>query len=522
MNYNPLFTDLSSTRQLIASLAQRVGDAGDKEGKARLETLNDVLDPKSTARATWANIDIYQIIHPDAIAERYRLGKTKAVGGPGRVARFFEVIRDILIFLPIFFTWFGISQATTQYNNLIQDRTHPKPGDLDLIGQPFLYQWQQAFNHRLDSSLILSNIALTDVMLIAIIIVLTLFIHFMSRDTNTRLEQETQDLHAKLLHAISSATLLINYRPPHLLTPNAGPTDQLDQAAQHIYAIANQTAQALDKLSNDMMSRFDKTLGHITQRIGQVASELTDQLQNSSRYLAQLTSSVNSVQTLAQELKTAAQTLTTGNRELKESIQQLLKPATELSQQQQNLLQAVNQGVGQLQGNAQQLQVNADTLKTITQKQDDWIGQMNNALDSINQTMKKADEMVTQQADFIQQQSGFVTQLGNERSEQAKLANNMLQVMMAMDGALKSVQDVGNSLRRISADSNDLLRLYAALPDSLKANMGDIMRNYINAAQTLDKSGRELNNSAFAIATASQQMENVIHKLDDHLTQSRI
>jgi hypothetical protein len=91
-----------------------------------------------------------------------------------------ELARNVLVFAPIAVTWYGLSIATDAYAKLLIERP-------DLVGQPFLALWQGSFGGA-PGVFTFSTLALVDAALIALLIGLSLLVHFRSdvRDPATR------------------------------------------------------------------------------------------------------------------------------------------------------------------------------------------------------------------------------------------------------------------------------------------------------------------------------------------------
>src|SRR5437588_3631397 len=121
----------------------------------------------------WSATDIHQMIDARVIAEQMR---AKDIA-PWWL-RSLEWLRNLLIFLPLVLTWFGISGAVSGYSSYIASILNNPHSDKTLIQQPFLYLWQQGFNGYLPSTLIvglltLSRLAFYDFLLLFALFALT-------------------------------------------------------------------------------------------------------------------------------------------------------------------------------------------------------------------------------------------------------------------------------------------------------------------------------------------------------------
>src|SRR5437763_1093240 len=96
--------DATQVRTNLEAVANQV-EASDKGAADRLRELSYAVKGGPNADA-WAASNIYQIIEPEQIIERYKTQrKTEST------ISILEWVRNSLIFAPLVVTWFGISQA---------------------------------------------------------------------------------------------------------------------------------------------------------------------------------------------------------------------------------------------------------------------------------------------------------------------------------------------------------------------------------------------------------------------------
>lgn len=146
----------------------------------RLEEVSQaILDPKNLYDIV--HLDLSQLVNPGSIEEQaiqHYLRNWNWI-------RYLELIRNVLILIPVAITWLGISQASEKYNLLITaDNIDP-----NVVEQPFLVLWEQGFpGVELQSPLpyieidkiigSFSRLALIDFLLLFSVIALALFVHW--------------------------------------------------------------------------------------------------------------------------------------------------------------------------------------------------------------------------------------------------------------------------------------------------------------------------------------------------------
>ena len=168
-----LAVELRPRDEAFATLFRRLGDAvrGGRTEEAR--AYAQVVDPRTAA-------DLLE-------------NKT------GRIWGVLELLRNVLVFAPIAVTWYGLSVATEAYADLLAQRP-------DLVSQPFLALWQGAFGGA-PGVFTFSQLAFVDAALIALLIVLSMGVHFRSdvADPATRTRVLLRESRIRTLLAAASS-----------------------------------------------------------------------------------------------------------------------------------------------------------------------------------------------------------------------------------------------------------------------------------------------------------------------------
>jgi hypothetical protein len=217
----------------VATLLQRLADAVRRGDRDEIRGYAGALDPRAAAELL--------------------VGKRSWLWG------LLEVARNVLVFAPIAVTWYGLSAAAPAYAHLLTQQP-------ELASKPFLLLWEQAFNGA-PGVLTFGTVAIIDATLIAILIVLSLAVHFRSdvRDVATRtraLLRESQ-IRGLLGHATSLATSEL---------PETGADALLDEMAaeeRRIYERAMEREQQLFNLEAAVgeMREAAKTLARAAESI---------------------------------------------------------------------------------------------------------------------------------------------------------------------------------------------------------------------------------------------------------------
>lgn len=519
--------DKSSVVESLHKLAEKI-KTSDPGGYDRLSLLNNAVQ-NNTQPDGWSYADVHAMIAPDSIVERYR---TSLQTGLDRAVTFMEIIRNTFIFAPIIVTWFGISQATDKYNDLISAAI--KARQLDLYSQPFLYLWQQRFGGTLPAYLTLSSIALVDVLILLFILGFTFLAYVLSSTSTARKDRDAQRLRANLNHAITGAILSLHARPQltaennlELVARNLDGTvryivDQVNTMSQQVVTrldrLAQETTSRLDRVAQETTARFDKVARDVTgefsnatqqtrNQLQNIVQEMTKQVQEGKQYLSQLGSLTSGVVKTSTEIQAAANALKTTNDSLINSINKLIIPAETMAKQQTQLLDAVQKSVGLLQGNAK-------AIGDLAIRQQKMTEDLAETLDTLTLAVEKFAALGTQQSTLVSQHSSFLQHLQDEHDKQGQLAVLLSDATVGVKNALGEMNNGAISLRSMAVSLDEMMRLQAMMVSNpgmaAVVDLSNITRSYENAAQIMESSGNTLKTSAIAIQRASQQLRDVL------------
>ena len=403
--------DTSSVKDSLVTLAKKI-ESTDYAAAVRLRLLGDAVEGGPYAKG-WGASDIYKLINPDLIVERYRSQHDSA-----RVwlIELLELARNVFIFVPIIITWLGISQATSKYHELLSQCLNKCP---DQVSQPFLYLWEQGFGGRLPDVLRLSNIGLIDATILAIIFALTFIVTLLSNASNREQDLRAERLHGDLVHAIAGASLCLLDKPALFVDSSDNVEKRIEVMSRSglvkFDTLALQMARQFDDLTKqmgtqfaDVSKQFDRIAKELSAQFANIEKEFSGQLQESNKHLITLGQFVGGVNNLSIEMKTAADTLQKANSELSHNLNLLVGPVTSLSKQQQVLLVAANQSVAHLEDAIRK-------LSDLDTQQKKWVGQFLDTIETLDISMGRMESIVSNIGDFNKHQKISFSQLEREQ-----------------------------------------------------------------------------------------------------------
>ncbi len=498
----------------LQALAEQINGC-DANAAMRLKRLKDAVERGVDANI-WAATDIYKIIDPETITENF---KSQLV--TSTIIGFVELVRNTFIFAPIILTWYSISQATTKYNELLESAIQHH--NLDLVSQPFLYLWQQRFGGTLPGWLTLSSIATADAVILVVIFALTFFAYILSNTNAAWREQQARKLRSDLVQVIADTTLFLHSKTrqtqPLIPTQPLTAGDNLEKVALQFDAMSRQIVGQFTQMTQQVTDRFERMAGDVTGRFAtmaqetrtqfdQIGQEATRQLQKGSEYLRDLGDLTSGVVQIAHDMQSAASELRATNGELSASINSLVVPAEALAKQQAELVDAVNTSVDLLKNTSRAI----DGLVT---KQESWGADLKGTLDTLELGVENAVTLVNGVEDFITQQRTFLQHLQNEHDTQSKLAIMMSDATVRVKESLESLKDGSVSLRKISVDMNDIMRMQASRKPGDTSQPSEVASQA--TVEAIENAGTTLKASAVAIYKASQRLTEVL----DNWEQSR-
>lgn len=206
-----------------------------------------------------------------------------------------ELCRDTLVFLPVVYTWWKLSEALREY-------------DTSRSSDPFLLAWQSGFDGRVQP---LSASATLVSMVVLAIVALTVVAHF----GRARLETRAADRRQRLAVCLADAGLLLDHRPV------SGPgvaKDDLLALGSRIGASTAALQKSLGALGTDLAKAVDTGPG---SRLHQMFEQWTA----AARELREFGNGIKSTQVVVGELRETQTALTAMAQRLGAETERLVK-----------------------------------------------------------------------------------------------------------------------------------------------------------------------------------------------------
>ncbi|GCE04728.1 hypothetical protein [Dictyobacter aurantiacus] len=401
--------DITHMTEILTEMTRRV-ELFDGESAGLFKLLKAAIQDEASGEINaWADSDLYQLIDPALVCERYRGYLVR----PGRSLVDLNgrtLLRILLPCMPVLLTGVSLIQALTLYPAVLTASSAGRGG------QSFLFWWQQGFNGQLPGWLRASNVLLLDLLLLLAWLISSLWLAGVpSRQQRQSQEQarQEQDLRAALNHTLAMVTLYLAHYKSQLSTADnltllarridsmgrrletnlEQVTSSFDsmtrQVSERFTSIAQELTQEFDGVTTDITTRYDGMSQQVMHRFGQMTDRMLEQLLEGSKYLKEMGRLSGGVVQTADHVRAAATILQETNGELTRQARSLTVPTAELARQQASLISAASQST-------QLLQEVSHTMTDLSQQQDRWGTDLRNILDTLDLTIERAAELALQ------------------------------------------------------------------------------------------------------------------------------
>lgn len=406
----------------------------------------------------WAVTNVQQMIDAHVIAEQMR-----AKDIPPLSLRVLEWIRNLLIFLPLVLTWYGISNAVSSYSMYVSAVKSNPQADQAQLQLPFLYLWQQGFGGYLPNWLVLSKLAFYDFLLLSLLVILTAIVNFRSHLRTSSKEQEVELVQEELTDALADAALCLASRN------GSQPTDIIDISRQ----LLNQLDQERQRI-NDLSVRREKELADL-KSFTDALIPISQNMMEGARLIQQSTDGLSLV---LQNLTVPVQQMATDQRQLITNVGQLL----------------------QLQGETNH------NVKQLVFDQKEWGNSLEEAIDEIIQSTRSLNPLPAAINQWTNQLGALVNQLGIEHQAQTTVSQMTADAATGLQDALKNIHQAANELRSMANDFFTIMNTQKDFPNAVKASLNDVIRDYNNAATSVAQGGNNLAYAAKMLFDAASRL----------------
>ncbi|WP_405662393.1 hypothetical protein [Streptomyces sp. RK9] len=351
--------ELLDKQDLIKQLQDLAGRPTLSPRAAELQALADDLT-HSKRLDKWAELDlVHAYVRPETVTAS---GSRPSARRDGVL----EAALGVLVFIPLLITWFGLRDAVRAYGELAEENRKEAT-------RPFLQLWQSGFGGHLSPLGRFENVALTAVVLIALLVLLSVVharVRWRADKEEADQEAERERLLARLASVLTRLQMLL---------------------AQHRSASPQQFATELTKAArqmNSLAAKAEKNHKELTATAGAVASATTS-LQDAATKLTEevpkLGAAANRMETTLRDVQAATVRAGAANTAAADVIAERVKAAgTTVEASLQALVTAQRELVTKSESVARATQQASQALVTST-------GRTSDAMDGIREATERWD-----------------------------------------------------------------------------------------------------------------------------------
>ncbi len=443
----------------------------DAPSAERFERLAEaMIDP--VERDTWADVDLRRAFHTERLAQIYAVHREGGDAPP--VVDFIDKLRNVLVLAPIMLTWFALAESTRNYAHYLE--LNP-----DKVGTPFLLLWQQGFDGMASwHSPSFAALAITDALIILVIIVLTFFSHGRREAHDDNIIATARDFQAHLDNALGDATIRLAIA--RTLRPNV--------IAESIEAVASRFEASAQELLDRLRLEHD--------RLDAIAARREREFSDFAVFASGMRSGAEESHRVLLELRS----ISTG---LHHALEDLTGEVGMAGEQQRALLgvvAALERAVGgSTQSDAALARSIIDAARGLAESADRAIAGAEHAA----RAGQVASEAVRSIADVAvalgDGQSRIEQVIAEESAANARLAHALESSLNGVGLATRTMADISNTLVRVR---DDLMR-FGDLANEQAVTLHALSADQSSNAMSMQQAARDL--GAVGTMTAQRQKE---------------
>ncbi|HEV2127415.1 MAG TPA: hypothetical protein VGR22_02220 [Thermomicrobiales bacterium] len=489
-----------------AALAREVNDLAtsldeiDTRASGRLRDLAHAVNTPNE-RSRWNAVDLHQAFNIERISFEYatrRVGRQKV-----RLIEFADKLRNMLVLVPVFLTWFALAEAAQNYERFIS-------ANPDQAGQPFLLLWQQGFGEQANPlSPTFATVALIDAAVILVIIMLTFYAHGRREDAEDAVANVAQEFYARFDNILAEAGVMLARdraaQPSQLARNVATLTDRFDQNSREILSLIDDERARLAEISEQRHEEFQDfalfarsmragaeqsnrmlaELRQLSRSLDSTVDRLSSDVAATGRHQSTLLSTLQNLEQLTSSAIQSDQAVTHRLAEAASAISESADTAATSADNANRLAEAANQalrGIGEL---AQRV---VDTSDELTRAMNRDTSSGEEVAASITRTTQQNQQV----ADTL---AGLASDIEAIRSAFGDLANRSATQVRALNQLLDQQGSITQEITRAT-------RELGSMGMSSAQRNREVREELTRLAQRLEQLTTSLNRAAQQVPTA--------------------
>jgi hypothetical protein len=444
-------------------------------------------------RQRWAEVDLRRAFNTEHLAYASALEHEGGYASSRIVAA--DWMRNVLVLVPIFLTWFALAEASRSYAEFIT-------ANPDEVRQPFLLLWERGFGgYASPLTPSFSTVALIDAVLIAIIIGLTLYSHGRRESREEQIDKTAVRLQGDLDNVLAEASVVLavdrGSRPALLARGVERLVDRFEQNSQELlhrlrieHDRLEQLAARREREFNDFgvfasgMRAGAEETHRLLVELRQVSAGLQTALEDLT---SEVSSSVDQGRTLLSAVQGLEQ-LTVANLQSDQTLTRQIATAAEA------LAEAADKGIAGADAAAQAARVATEAVRGLGAIAQDLAASQSR----VEQAVAEEAEANSRLADSLRGNAGGMAAsaralgeieggLGGLRDELGHIASQSAAQAQTLNTLLEQQASVATGLAQVARDISTISLRTAQRQDDVARDVGSLVERLDRVVQAFGR-----------------------------------
>jgi hypothetical protein len=468
----------------INDLATSLGEI-DARSAGRLRDLANAVSTPSE-RSRWNAVDLHHAFNIERLSHEYglrKVGEQKV-----KLIEFADKVRNVLVLLPVFLTWFALAEASRDYEAYIT-------ANPDQAGQPFLLLWQQGFGgHASILSPTFATVAIVDATVIFIIILLTLYAHGRREDQEDAVQNVAAEYYSTFDNTLAEAGVMLARdraaQPSQLARNVAALTDRFDHNSREILSLIDDERRRLAQIADQRNEEF--------QDFALFARSMRAGAEQSNRMLAELRQLSRSLDSTVERLGNDVATTGRHQSTLLSSLQNLEQLTSSAIQSDQAVTHRLAEAAAAISESADAAVSGADNANRIAE--------------AANQALRGIGELAQRLVDTSEELTGA---LSRDSSSTQDFASTIA-------ATTQQNQRIAEALGSLTTDISDIRATFGELASrtaSQTRSLNQLLEQQSELAAEITAATRELGAAGMTTAQRNREAREDITRLAQRLEQ---
>jgi len=338
---------------------------------------------------------------------------------PNLFIQIFEVLRNVIVLMPILVTWYGLYEAISTYSQFLALNSGS-------TSYPFIVLWETGFGGLLDSKFIFSRIAFYDASLIFVVIIITAVINLKTVFLDEAYLKRVHILKNEVDDILWELDGQLNER---YSTLTSGANEQLDPIIAQLEKLATKVEEQTNNVLNYIAAEHDRIVNlNEVQRLNaaslensattffKASSQIVDVFSDLRNKISELSSNELRYSEETTRMLGSSDLIVKYLRQIEESVSITKQDISKLATTQIGILDELGDTSGRLANSVQNLVINIEDLQNVVEEIPAKIGPLHIELTNDHSLERKSIEELPNKASVAKAPS-FWTHLFGQKNK---------------------------------------------------------------------------------------------------------